>query len=59
MVTVLDWALLQQLGFGGDALKIGAITAVLPSLAVAAWIARSAYSAEFETLDDRHPPLQS
>ena len=47
LITLFDWALLEQLGFfSGSSLKIGAYTAILPSLLSAYWIARAALSAE-------------
>ncbi len=46
LVTLFDWALLEQFGFSGGSLKIGAYTAILPSLLAAYWIARSALAAE-------------
>lgn len=57
VLTAFDWALAQQIGFTSDALKIGAISAVIPSLAVAVWMARSAYSAELESAD-APPPVE-
>lgn len=48
LVTLFDWALLERIGFADDALVIGAWMALPLSLAVAYWIARSAYAAEAE-----------
>lgn len=51
VMAAADWAIASQFGFGEQSLLIGGATAALPSLAVAYWMARSAYLAELEGPD--------
>ncbi|MEX0923863.1 MAG: hypothetical protein WDZ84_13930 [Rhodovibrionaceae bacterium] len=52
ILTSVYWAVASELGKGLNALETGALWAAVPSLAIAFWIARSAYFAEMETGND-------
>lgn len=57
LLTLFEWALLEQFGFTGDSMKISILTALLPSLAIAVWTARAAYVREREHALNPHGAL--
>lgn len=55
LLTALDWALLSEFDLSAHPLGLGAAIAALPSLAVAIWIARSAYRVEMDCYETGGP----